>query len=90
MESIVITATIRQPDAEIIAICTKDLKKYGCPYCGHKIGNTLNEGNGTAIWQCSDAQCSKICCVLSHGKIESVIGFYQGNILTYPKLQPHP
>ena len=44
-----------------IAVDLKEIKKYGCPYCGYKKGDYLIRSKGTVLWSCH--KCRKI----SHG-----------------------
>lgn len=70
----------------VIAVSVKDLREFGCPYCGYRSGYTPISGGGAAVWTCGSEECGKTCCVLGEDVIKSTIGF--GDF--YPELQAHP
>lgn len=75
--------------SEIIAVSVKELKQFGCPYCGCSIGSTWVSGMGAFIWECAD--CEGQCIGLSEGSVISPFGIgSKDGPAIHPKLQKHP
>jgi len=67
-----------------IAVWFKEVKLFGCPYCGYRSGHSQISSGGTNIIVCGE--CEKSFAVLADGLTKSTIGF--GDF--YPEIQQHP
>jgi hypothetical protein len=75
---------------ELIAICSDEYFKFGCPNCdnrNHKLGQFFISNRETQVWQCGN--CRKHCIVLQ-GVISSTLVFKSGDKETRIDLVKHP
>ncbi len=74
-----------------IAVSSREVQEFGCPYCGYRSASQSLAGHGAALLRCGE--CNRGFVALADGITRSPIGFGGGRCLeeaTYPELQDHP
>ena len=75
-------------DFQVVAVNWRDVRAWGCPYCGRHTHVHSNEYLGSSLLICNG--CGKGFVMLGDGITKSQIGVGSGDNISYPAMVDHP